>query len=126
MASLALNRKGTRTIGELRESVCEIEARREHTRQAAAALEAERRKAEAERLLQAQLASIADTPEKSIARIDAAIDERTRLAYQRAAEELSLLAKACGRPMAMAKADSIRTAYPTRSALHSVLKEAGF
>ncbi len=64
--------------------------------------------------------------ERAIARIDAAIKERTRPAYQRAAEELSLLAKACGKPMAIAKAESIRAKYPTRSALSSELKKAGF
>ncbi|MCS7470039.1 hypothetical protein NZK35_25625 [Stieleria sp. ICT_E10.1] len=93
---------------------------------AAAAKEAERRRLEAEQILQATLARIAENPDRSIARIDAAIAERNRPAYQRAAEELSLLAKACGNPMATAKAESIRAKYPTRRALSNELKKAGF
>ena len=93
---------------------------------AAAVKEAERRKAETEQALQRTLAKIADNPGKSIARIDAAIKERTRPAYRRAARELSLLAKACGKPMAIAKAEAIRAKYPTRIALSSELKKAGF
>lgn len=117
---------GTRKIEELRRRVEQMDALREREREAAAAKEAERRKAEAEQAVQRVLAKVADNPEKTIAQIDAAITERNRPAYQRAAEELSLLAQACGKPMAKAKAESIRTMYPTRKALSSELKKAGF
>lgn len=117
---------GTRKIEELRRRVEQMDAERERQRKAAAAQEAERVRVEAEQALQRVLANIANNPEKCVARIDAAIDERNRPAYQRAAEELSLLAKACGKPMAIAKAESIRSNYPSRSALSSELKKAGF
>ncbi|QEG02631.1 hypothetical protein Mal15_67520 [Stieleria maiorica] len=57
---------------------------------------------------------------------DAAIQGRNRPAYQRAAEELSVLARACGKSMAIAKVESIRAKFPTRNALSSELKKAGF
>ena len=117
---------GTRKINTLRRRVEEIGAQRERERKAIAAKDAERRRLEAEQILQATLARIAENPDRSIARIDAAITERNRPAYQRAAEELSLLAKACGNPMAIAKAESVRAKYPTRSALSNELKKAGF
>jgi hypothetical protein len=122
----ALPESGTRTIGCLRRRAAEIDDERQRQREAEAAQEAERRRLESERALQAKLAEITGNPEKAIMRIDAAIEERTRPAYRRAAEELSMLAKACGRPMASAKADAIRTKYPTRNALSSELKKAGF
>lgn len=115
-----------RTIGELRRRAGEISAERTRQRKAAAAEEAARRKVEAEKTLQKKLAAIAENPEKTIRRIDAAIEEKNRPAYQRAAVELSMLAKACGKPMAAAKADAIRAKYPTRSALSSEFKKAGF
>ncbi len=124
--SFAAELSGKRTIGELRQRAAEIQAERERKRQAAAAEEVERRKAAAERVMQAKLAAIAGNPEKSIQRIDAAINERNRPAYQRATEELLLLAQACGKPMATAKAEAIRDKYPTRSALSSELRKAGF
>lgn len=37
-----------------------------------------------------------------------------------------MLAKACGKQMADAKAATIRAKYPSRSALSSELKKAGF
>lgn len=117
---------GTRAIEELHRRAREIDAQRELERKAAAAKEAERRRIEAEQALQEKLDQIAENPEKCIARIDAAITERNRPAYERAAEELSLLAKACGDQMAIAKAESIRAEYPSRSALSSELKRAGF
>lgn len=117
---------GSRTIGELRRKVEAIHSDRERQRELAAAKEAEQQKAEAERILQATLSKIADNPGGAFARIDAAIDERNRPAYQRAAEELSLIAQACGKPVAMAKAEAIRSKYPSRSALCSELRKAGF
>ncbi len=82
---------GTRKIEELRRRAEEINAQRERERKAAAEKEAERRRLAAEQALQAKLAQIAENPDKTIARIDAAITERNRPGYQRAAEELSLL-----------------------------------
>jgi hypothetical protein len=117
---------GQRTIGELRRRAAEIDAERTRQRRAAAAKEAERLKAEAEKALQKKLAEISDNPEKTIKRIDAAIEEQNRSAYRRAAAELSMLAKACGKPMAVAKADAIRAKFRSRSALSSELKKAGF
>lgn len=115
-----------RTLGQLRKLAAEIDAERVRQREVAQALEAARRKAEQEAAFKKQLAQIASDPEQTMIRIDEAIAERNRLAYQRAAEELALLAQACGTPMAAAKADEIRRTYPTRSALSSVLKNAGF
>lgn len=117
---------GSRTIEFLRLRVNEINAERERQRKAAQAKEAERRKAEEERALKKTPAKIADEPEECIARIDAAIEERSRPAYQRAVEELSLMAQACGKSNAEAKAKSIRQQYSARSALISELKKAGF
>ncbi|WP_164101405.1 hypothetical protein [Candidatus Laterigemmans baculatus] len=117
---------GSRTIGELRRRVKAIDDERERQRELAAAQEAERRKAEAERARQATLAEVANDPERVFARIDAAIGEKKRMAYRRVAKELSLIAQACGKPMARAKAEAIRIQYPGRSALIEELREAGF
>lgn len=117
---------GQRTIGELRRRVNEIDTQRARERQAAAAKEAERRKAEADQALKTKLSAIAENPEQTISRIDRAIEEGTRSAYQRAAVELAMLAKACGKEMADTKAATIRAKYPSRSALSSELKKAGF
>ncbi len=117
---------GRRTIMELRRRVKEIDAQQERERKTAAANVAERRRIEAGQALHAKLDQIAKNPSKCIARIDAAITKRNRPAYVRAAEELTLLAKACGASKAIAKAKSIREKYPTRTALSIELKKVGF
>ncbi len=117
---------GERTLGQLREAASKIEAERLRIQLAEAAKRSAEQKAAAEKALEKQLASIAENPELTIGRIDSAISERNRPAYQRAAKQLGLLAMACGKPMADAKADAIRQKYPTRSALSSELKKEGF
>lgn len=117
---------GQRTIGELRRRVSEIDNQRARERLAAAAKEAERRKAEADKALQNKLSAIAENPQHTINRIDRAIEAGNRPAYQRAAAELAMLAKACGKQVADAKAATILAKYPSRSALSSELRKAGF
>ena len=117
---------GQRTIGELRRSAAKIDAERTRQRDAHRAQEEELRRAKAEQAMQKKLAEISANPEKTLRRIDLAIDERNRTAYRRAAAELSLLAKACGNSVAAAKGAAIRAKYPSRSALKSELKKAGF
>ncbi|MCA9190162.1 MAG: hypothetical protein KDB03_00310 [Planctomycetales bacterium] len=126
LKSLRVEQPGNRTIEELRQQAADIAAERQTAQEEIAASKAEERKVAAEKVKQATLSAIASNPEKSIQRIDAAIEERNRPAYQRAAEELQLLAEACGKSTAAAKVEMIRKTYPTRSALDSILREAGF
>lgn len=116
---------GKRTIGELREKAAQIEAERLRQSQAIAAEKAERNRIEAERILQVQLDKIAKDPDQVIRQIDKLLEERNRTAYRRVAEKLLLLAEACGRDAATAKADAIRYQYPTRTALSSELSKVG-
>lgn len=103
-----------------------IEIAREQLFQVAQAADAAKHKALTEEAKQKRLADIAKDPSRTLVRIDQAIAECNRPAYQRAAAELSQLAEAIGAASARAKADEIRAKYPTRRALLSELKKVGF
>ncbi|MCA9259423.1 MAG: hypothetical protein KDA61_09500 [Planctomycetales bacterium] len=117
---------GNRTIGELRSRAQQMAAERKRKKKATAERKDARRKAKADREHQEKLAAIAANPGKSLKRIDAAVAEKTKPAYVRAAAELALLAEACGMPTAIAKVRSIRREFRYRTALLSELKKAGF
>tara|TARA_R110002073_G_scaffold35970_12_gene104916 strand:- start:2908 stop:4056 length:1149 start_codon:yes stop_codon:yes gene_type:complete len=102
----------------------------EVARQRSEAIEAEkaRKKAEAERLQrerhERQIQSIVSDPNPILRRIDEAVEEKKRPSYQRAASDLKLLQEALGPAYAQAKADELRSKYPSRSALHSEIRKA--
>ena len=116
----------SRTIGALRARASEIEDKRRREREQAAEAERKKREEAAAKALQKTLSAIADNPDATLLRIDTAIAEKNRPGYQRAADELALLAKACGSPVAQGKAEAIRMKYPARTALSSILKKVGF
>lgn len=118
--------QGSRTIGELREAAARISDERERQLEIAQAKEAARIQAAARKARREKILSIAQAPAKTLAAIDAAIEERNRPAYQRAAHDLALLAEACGRSVAVAKVEELRSIYSNRSALFSELKKVGF
>jgi len=120
------SQQASRTIGALRARASEIEDKRRHEHEQAAEAERKKREEAAAKALQKTLSAIADNPDATLLRIDTAIAEKNRPGYQRAADELTLLAKACGSPLAQGKAEAIRMKYPARTALSSILKKAGF
>lgn len=116
----------SRTIGSLRARVTEIEEKRRRERELAAEQSRKKREEAEAKALQIQIDAVANNPGATMLRIDKAIAQKNRPGYQIAADELMLLAKACGAPMATAKAEDIRIKYPSRTALASILKTAGF
>ena len=102
----------------------------EVARQRCEAMEAEkaRQNAKAERLArekhESQIQAIAQDPNPTLLRIDKAIEEKRRPSYQRAAGDLKLLQEALGPVFARAKAEELRSKYPSRSALHSEIRKA--
>ncbi|EMI25578.1 hypothetical protein RESH_03791 [Rhodopirellula europaea SH398] len=100
----------------------------ERRQRKASEAEAARRRAERERLAieqhEQQLQIIAEHPDATFRRIDAAVEERNRPAYRRAAFELKLVQEALGPIFARSKAEELKNRYPTRSALHAEIRNA--
>ncbi|QDS94659.1 hypothetical protein FF011L_34390 [Roseimaritima multifibrata] len=102
----------------------------ERTIQRKEAIEAEnaRKKAEVERLARKihenQIQSITKDPNPTLLRIEKAIEEKNRPAYERAASDLKLLQEAFGHVYAGAKADEIRSKYSNRPALLAEIRKA--
>ncbi|WP_442510434.1 hypothetical protein SH528x_002055 [Novipirellula sp. SH528] len=113
-----------RSLREMRRRADEV------ARQRCEAMEAEkaRQKAEVERSRrenhERQIQSIASDPNPILRRIDQAIEEKKRPSYQQAAGDLKLLQETLGPVFARAKAEELRSKYPSRSALHSEIRKA--
>lgn len=119
-----VRQQNRRSLRKMRQQADEI------ARQRCEALEAEkaRKKAEAERVArenhERKIQSIAKDPNPILLRIDKAIAEKKRPAYQRAAGDLKLLQEALGPVYARAKAEELQNKYPSRSALQSEIRKA--
>lgn len=120
------HRPGTRTLRELRTEVARRQAEERRKREEKMAAEEAAKNARDEKIRQAILTEIQSAPDKLIRRVDQAVNERNRPAYQRASVELNRLAEACGRDVAQRKADQLRAKFPDRSALSDELHRAGF
>ncbi|MCM2370293.1 hypothetical protein [Aporhodopirellula aestuarii] len=113
-----------RSLLEMRRQADEVRRRRSEAIEAKQAQHEANLERLAHVLHERQIQSIARDPNPILRRIDKAIEEKRRVSYKRAADDLKLLQEALGPVFTRAKAEEILSKYPSRSALQSEIRKA--